>query len=141
MSDLLDVGERCYACGWEHNDPGDLEWTGNEEGDTIANMKLVDACDEDVELWDFAGQYHILFFTAEWCGVCKAEVNGHDAALAVFKETSDVPVDFIDVLFQDVRGGPPGSESAVVEMLRCWDGAEGDPEAFELIRGHAADGS
>ena len=39
---------------------------GNEEGDTIANVALVDACGESVDLWDFAGRYYILYVTGAW---------------------------------------------------------------------------
>jgi len=66
VSDPLDGDEVCYACGWKHNDPGDLQSGGAEIGDTIADIALVDQCDEDVPMWDFAGEYHILFLTAAW---------------------------------------------------------------------------
>mgnify|MGYP002821357557 CR=1 FL=1 len=112
-SDPADKNEVCYACGWRHDDPGDLTGVGSSEGDTIANIGLADACHEDVDLWDFAGSYHILFFTAEWCGVCKAEVNGHDAMLESFRSRSDVPADYLVILFQNARGGTPTSDSVV----------------------------
>ncbi len=66
VSDPLDGDEACYACGWEHNDPGDLVSTGAAEGDVIANLELIDQCEEEIQLWDFAGEYHILFITASW---------------------------------------------------------------------------
>lgn len=66
VSDPLDELEGCYACGWPHNDPGNLVSTGNAAGDVIANLELVDQCREEVPLWDFAGEYHILFITASW---------------------------------------------------------------------------
>jgi hypothetical protein len=65
-SDPLDDGERCFACGWIRGDPGDLESTGSEEGDVIANLDFFDQCEEEVALWDFAGEYHILWMTASW---------------------------------------------------------------------------
>ena len=65
-SDPLNGEEACYSCGWKRNDPGTLVSTGNEVGDVIANMTLVDQCGEEVELWDFAGEYHILWMTAAW---------------------------------------------------------------------------
>lgn len=61
-----DVMSKCYACGWKHNDPGTLKSTGAAEGDVIANLDLVDQCQEPLKLWDFAGEYHILFMTAAW---------------------------------------------------------------------------
>jgi hypothetical protein len=66
VSDPLDGEERCYACGWAHNDPGTLVSTGAEDGDVIANLNLVDQCGEPVSLWDMYGEYHILMMTAEW---------------------------------------------------------------------------
>ena len=66
VSDPLDASEQCYACGWPHRDPGDLGTPGAEVGDTIANLAITDQCGEEVKLWDFAEEYHILFMTAEW---------------------------------------------------------------------------
>jgi hypothetical protein len=65
-SSPTDPNQRCYACGWKHNDPGNLVSTGPNEGDVIANLTLIDQCKEPVKLWDFAGEYHILFMTAAW---------------------------------------------------------------------------
>jgi hypothetical protein len=61
-----DSDEQCYACGWTRADPGNLESTGSGEGDVIANLGLVDQCGEEVKLWDFAEEYHILWMTAVW---------------------------------------------------------------------------
>jgi hypothetical protein len=66
VSDPMNGAEKCYQCGWKHNDPGNLISTGATEGSTIANVGLVDQCGEPVPLWDFAGEYHILFLTAAW---------------------------------------------------------------------------
>jgi cytochrome oxidase Cu insertion factor (SCO1/SenC/PrrC family) len=61
-----DEVESPYACGWIPRDPGNLVSTGAGEGDTIANLTLIDQCGEAVKLWDFAGKYHVLFLTAAW---------------------------------------------------------------------------
>ncbi len=66
VSDPLDAAEQCYACGWAHGDPGNLSSSGNDIGDTIADVDLHDQCGEDVRLWDFTGKYYILFLTAVW---------------------------------------------------------------------------
>src|SRR4030095_11148435 len=66
VSDPLDANEVCYACGWPHNDPGTLASTGSDIGDVPEKLTFVDQCGEDVALWDFAGEYHILFMTAAW---------------------------------------------------------------------------
>ena len=55
-----------YACGWRAGDPGDLASSGKAEGDTIANIILFDQCAERIPLWEFAGEYHVLFLTAAW---------------------------------------------------------------------------
>ena len=65
-SNALDPLQVCYACGWKRSDPGNLVSDGNKVGNTIANLDLIDQCQEKVKLWDFAGQYHILFMTAAW---------------------------------------------------------------------------
>jgi hypothetical protein len=66
VSDPLDPDEACYACGWTHSDPGDLDGVGSGVGDTLANLRMGDQCGEEVSLWDFAGQYYVLFMTAVW---------------------------------------------------------------------------
>lgn len=66
VSNPLDENEQCYACGWAHNDPGDIESTGSEIGDVMANVQLEDQCGEVVDTWDFYGEYHVLYMTAAW---------------------------------------------------------------------------
>jgi hypothetical protein len=66
VSDPYDAQEKCYACGWQHNDPGTLVANGNGVGSTVANLELVDQCGEATKLWDFAEEYHILYMTAAW---------------------------------------------------------------------------
>jgi hypothetical protein len=63
VSDPNDASELCYACGWPHNDPGNLTSTGAEIGDVIANLQMPDQCGEMVDLWDFYGEYRIIFTT------------------------------------------------------------------------------
>lgn len=66
VSNPIDADEQCYACGWEHNDPGNLVSNGSSVGDVIASVDLVDQCGEMVDLWDFHGEYHVLYMTAAW---------------------------------------------------------------------------
>ena len=66
ISDPTDPEEACYACGWGHNDPGNIVSTGSAEGDVMGNASLFDQCGELVDLWDFHGDYHVLFRTAAW---------------------------------------------------------------------------
>jgi hypothetical protein len=58
--------EKCYKCGWKHNDPGNLVSDGSSVGNVVANVKMTDKCGEQVKLWDFAQEYHIIFMTASW---------------------------------------------------------------------------
>jgi hypothetical protein len=66
VSSPTDPDEQPYACGWEHNDPGDLVSTGSAVGDVMGSISLVDQCGEMVDLWDFYGEYHVLYLTAAW---------------------------------------------------------------------------
>ena len=63
-SNPTDAAQKCYACGWKRNDPGDLVGTGTALGDTMPNFSLVDQCGETVSMYDFVGEYHILYMTA-----------------------------------------------------------------------------
>ena len=66
LSNPLDAEEACYACGWKRNDPGTLVSDGADMGDVVANAQLVDVCEEMVDVWDFHGEYHVLYRTAAW---------------------------------------------------------------------------
>ena len=65
-SDPLDSTDACYACGWGKRDPGTLAATGSDFGDTIENVQLTDQCGETINMWDFYGEYHVLYLTAAW---------------------------------------------------------------------------
>ena len=65
-SDPLDAEDACYECGWSKNDPGTLSSTGSSFGDVIDNISMVDQCGENVSIWDFYGEYHVLYMTAAW---------------------------------------------------------------------------
>jgi hypothetical protein len=66
VSDPMNGDEQCYVCGWEHNDPDNLESTGSSVDDVMDDFQLVDQCGEMVNIWDFYGEYHILYTTAAW---------------------------------------------------------------------------
>lgn len=66
VSDPLDGLEKCYACGWQHNDPGTIVSTGATQGSVMAEVKLVDQCGEEFSLYDMFGSYFILWMTAAW---------------------------------------------------------------------------
>ncbi|MFT5582585.1 MAG: hypothetical protein ACI9VR_000161 [Cognaticolwellia sp.] len=66
LSDPLNADEACYACGWQRSDPNTLVSDGAEIGDVVANAQMIDVCEDMVDLWDFHGEYHILYRTAAW---------------------------------------------------------------------------
>ena len=66
VSDPLNGNEKCYTCGWKHNDPDRLESSGSGIGDTIANAQLTDQCNDSVSLWDLYGEYHVIWMTAAY---------------------------------------------------------------------------
>ena len=66
VSDPMNADESCYTCGWKHNDPDRLESAGSAIGDTVANAEMTDQCNDRVSLWDFYGEYHVMYMTAAW---------------------------------------------------------------------------
>ena len=66
VSDPTDGAERCYLCGWKHNDPHTIVSTGHGIGQVMNKIALQDQCGDSVSSWDFYGQYHILYMTAAW---------------------------------------------------------------------------
>jgi hypothetical protein len=123
VSDPLDPDEQCYACGWGHNDPGGLESEGNDEGDTVANVDLVDQCDEEVPMWDLAGEYRYVFITAAWCGACRSELNDVMDDVEEFRDETGAAFDLLVVLFEDYTGSLPDSSDA-----ENYHGQIGDPD-------------
>jgi len=114
VSDPTDSSEQCYACGWEHSDPGTLTATGAEIGDTIENILLVDSCSEEVPLWDFAGEYHILFLTTSWCSFCRAEAEEIPARTSDFLDEGLVDAfSYILILSEDYLSNPPDADDAI----------------------------
>ena len=55
-----------HARGWKRNHPGNLKSSGSEVGDVVANLTMVAQCAEKVDLWDFSGEYNILWMSAAW---------------------------------------------------------------------------
>ena len=59
----LDADDTCYACGWGKNDPGGIQSTGAGVDDVMENVALVDQCGDMVNMYDFAGAYHVMYMT------------------------------------------------------------------------------
>jgi hypothetical protein len=53
-------------CGWPGEDPGNLTGVGNQPGDTFTNLAVVDQCLNEINLWDVAGVWHMLYITGAW---------------------------------------------------------------------------
>ena len=123
QSDPLNADQTCYACGWKRADSSGLSSQGAELGDTVADMTLHDQCGDQVQLYDFAGQWNIAFVTAAWCSACLGEAEGLDQKTQSLMDESGVPFSYMIVLFSGITGDPAKPQDAI-------DYAEvvGDPE-------------
>jgi hypothetical protein len=63
---VAEVEVEPYACGWNKGDPGDLESTGSDLGDVVADLSGVDQCGEEYHLWDGYGTHTVLLAPAFW---------------------------------------------------------------------------
>jgi hypothetical protein len=111
VSDPLDEDEVCYACGWAHGDPGDIESTGSDVGDVSINISGIDQCGESVDLYDLAGQYRLLFMTTVWCGACKVEARELVDRTKSILDAVDVDFSYAIILFQDGAGNAPNPDN------------------------------
>ena len=132
VSDPLDADERCYACGWPHADPGTLESTGDDEGDVIKNVGMVDQCGERVDLWDFHGAWRVAMLTTEWCASCRSEVDRLQTESAAFAAAHGVSAPGMVILFESSSGGLPTVETA--ERYAEAIGADGFPVLADLTQ-------
>ena len=65
--DTQDTQDTTEDCAWSGGDPGTLgPETGNQPGDTFADLAVTDQCLNTLSLWDLAGEYHLLYFTGAW---------------------------------------------------------------------------
>jgi len=111
VSDPTDATEQCYACGWAHNDPGDLTGFGPALGDTLADISLVDQCGEEVRVHDFAGRYTILFMTAEWCGSCLGEAASLSDRGQAARDEHGIDLGYAIVIWDDFMGEIPDADA------------------------------
>ncbi|MCP4920958.1 MAG: redoxin domain-containing protein [Proteobacteria bacterium] len=62
-----------YVGGWPQDDPGDLELDYDLEiGSTFPNVRLLDQCQDTVDLWDFHGRWLVIDSSQPNCGPCQA---------------------------------------------------------------------
>ncbi|MED5373774.1 MAG: redoxin domain-containing protein [Myxococcota bacterium] len=111
--DPLDASVTCYACGWSRADSSALSATGADIGDTVADIGLVDQCGEQTSLYDFSGQWRIVFATAAWCSACLSEASGLEQAGAEFQAQTGIDFSYMILLFSSVTGDPPNDQTAV----------------------------
>ena len=113
ISDPLNIDETCYACGWEHRAPDSLVSTGAEEGDVISNIRLSDQCGEEVSLWDFYGDYQIVYLTVGWCNGCRNASKNLQAIQEEFITETGLDFQFSLVLYENASGYPASPEDGV----------------------------
>ena len=113
VSDPLDPDEQCYACGWAHNDPENLDGFGSEIGNTLADLSFYDQCGEQVRIHDFAGAYTILFMTAEWCGSCLEEAASLPERGTEATAEAGVDLGYVIVIWDDFMGEAPEPDVSV----------------------------
>lgn len=113
VSDPLNGNEVCYTCGWEHNDPDTLTSTGSEAGDVISNLSLSDQCGEKVNLWDFHGEYQILYMTVGWCNGCKRAAGDLQTIQDEFIAETGLDFQFLLVLYENASGYPATPEDGL----------------------------
>ena len=118
MSDPMNADEVCYKCGWEHNDPGRLASTGSDLGDLIENVQMTDQCGDSVSIWDFYGEYHILYTTAAWCGSCTAEAATLEGVKQDFIDETGLGFNFLFALYEGMTGNAATAEDAEAYALQ-----------------------
>ena len=112
LADPLDADEACYECGWLRGDPGDLESTGASIGDVIAELQLVDQCQETVSLWDFAGSYRVLTMVPAWATGFLPLASGLPGDAERFTADTGIDLGFVVVLYESATGGLPDGTTA-----------------------------
>lgn len=85
-------------------------WDTYQEGDIMANLVLFDQYEQEVSLYAFCGNYVVVTQAAEWCGPCQQLAGTMADEQAEIRE--EVPnFLFYEVLYQNSRGGNPGSRT------------------------------
>lgn len=80
-----------YECGWPLYSPGgQTESYEAALGAIFPNARLLDTCDEPVDLWDFRGRYVVIDASSPNCGPCQEMAKRADAFKA---EMADLCVD------------------------------------------------
>ena len=98
-----------YACGWECNDPGDLGGTYPlSPGGVVPNFRMLDQCNEPVDLHDLYGSYIVLDSAQSDCGPCLQMAEQAEAFKDRMTEAG-IPVRLVPLLgngLSEVYGTP-----------------------------------
>lgn len=91
-----------YACGWPLMNPGGpVESWAIVDGGVLPNARLMDACTERVDLWDFRGRYLVIDASSPNCGPCQAMAEGAEAFKAQM-EAECLHVELVTLLNQEL---------------------------------------
>lgn len=111
-----------YTCGWPLQSPGGpVESWVPTTGEVFPNVRLLDQCGEQVDLWDFRGRYVIIDAASPDCGPCNAMAATAEAFKAEMAARC-IPVETITVLNESLSAVNKPADAATV---RAWIEAYG----------------
>ena len=123
LADPLAPRDGAYACGWPQAEPEGLESDYRlETGGIFPNGAFVDACGEDVRIWDLAGRYLVIESANPDCGPCQ------DMAAAETANLEALAAEGFDVMMVTLMGAGLAEPwaSPEVSLVTAW------AEEFEL---------
>jgi peroxiredoxin len=122
IEDVTGARTEPYTCGWPQNSPGgpNPTWTV-ATGEVFPNLRLVDQCGDEVDLWDFRGYYLVIDSSAPNCGPCQAMAEGAEAFKARMA-ASCAPVEMITLLNESLSAI---NQPASAEDQQAWVDAFG----------------
>ena len=110
-----------YTCGWPQNSPGgpNASWDV-ADGEIFPNLRLIDQCDEPVDLWDFRGYYLVIDSSSPDCGPCQAMADGAEEFKARMAAQC-APVEMLTLLNESLGAiNHPASAETVDAWVAEW---------------------